>query len=100
MRAEVRSQREAWDRTYERDGVEFGRFLAFSDEVFAIAATLLVVGVAVPVPKESGSVHELAGALNGLIPDFVSFLIGLAVIGRYRAAHHQFFGLVDRLDEG
>ena len=35
-------------RTYGRDRVEFGRVLAFSDGLFAIAMTLLIVAIGVP----------------------------------------------------
>jgi uncharacterized membrane protein len=76
---------------YERGDVEFGRVLAFSDGVFAIAMTLLVVGIAVPTLQEGSSVDELADAFNDLIGNFVSFFVSFAVIGRYWFAHHQFF---------
>ena len=63
--------------------------LAFSDGVFAIAMTLLVVGITVPI-SDGDSVNDLADALNDLTPNFVSFFISFAVIGRYWAAHHRF----------
>jgi uncharacterized membrane protein len=85
---------------HERDSVEFGRVLAFTDGVFAIAATLLVIGIAVPTLQDAGSVSELADALNDLTPAFVSFLVGFAVIVRYWFAHHQFFSMLARIDSG
>ena len=72
--------------------------LAFSDGVFAIAMTLLVVGIAVPTLSDGGSIDELADALNDLVPNFISFFISFGVIGRYWIAHHQFFGLLARAD--
>jgi uncharacterized membrane protein len=86
--------------TYPRDSVEFGRVLAFSDGMFAIAMTLLVVGIAVPTLADGDSVDELADAINDLSGSFVSFFISFAVIGRYWVAHHQFFALLGRLDQG
>ena len=83
---------------YARGTDEFSRVLAFSDAVFAIAMTLLVVGIAVPTLADSDSVHDLADALHDLVPNFVSFFISFAVIGRYWAAHHQFFALLARID--
>jgi uncharacterized membrane protein len=83
---------------YERGSAEFSRVIAFSDGVFAIAMTLLVVGIAVPVLHDQDSVHELAEALNDLVPNFVSFFISFAVIGRYWVAHHQFVALLGRID--
>jgi uncharacterized membrane protein len=83
---------------YARGTDEFSRVLTFSDGVFAIAMTLLVVGIAIPTLSDTHDVSELADALNDLVPDFVSFFIGFAVIGRYWAAHNEFFARLDRLD--
>ena len=47
-------------RTYDRQSVEFGRALTFSDGLFAIAMTLLVVSIGVPSISDGGSVHDLA----------------------------------------
>jgi uncharacterized membrane protein len=85
---------------YARGTDEFTRVLAFSDAVYAIAMTLLVVGIAVPTVADSDSIHELGDALNDLTPNFVSFFISFAVIGRYWAAHHHFFSLLVRVDNG
>lgn len=86
-------------RTYDRDSPEFGRVLAFSDGLFAIAMTLLVVGIEVPDLQDPDSVGDLAGALNDLSSSFVSFFISFAVIGRYWLAHHQFFSLLRAMDQ-
>ena len=86
-------------RTFDRDSAEFGRVLAFSDGLFAIAMTLLIVAVAVPHIAPEDSIDELADALNDLSSAFVSFFISFAVIGRYWLAHHQFISLLDRMDQ-
>lgn len=85
---------------YERGGEEFGRVLAFSDGLFAIAMTLLVVGIVVPKLTDGDNVGDLADALNDLIPSFVSFFISFAVIGRYWLAHHEFIGRLRAMDNG
>jgi uncharacterized membrane protein len=90
---------EAPSRTYGRDSVEFSRTLAFTDGLFAIAMTLLVVDLAVPVIKDTESVHDLADALADDSATFVSFFISFAVIGRYWLAHHQFVSLLDAMDQ-
>jgi uncharacterized membrane protein len=87
-------------RTYDRDSVEFGRALAFTDGLFAIAMTLLVVDLAVPVIKDTDSVHQLGDALGDDTATFVSFFISFAVIGRYWMAHHTFFSALARADQG
>jgi TMEM175 potassium channel family protein len=86
-------------RTYERDSVEFGRALAFSDGLFAIAMTLLIVAIAVPHIHDTDSVSDLWDALNDRSADFVSFFIGFAVIGRYWVAHHQSVSLLRAMDQ-
>ena len=86
-------------RRYARDSVEFARVLAFSDGLFAIAMTLLIVAVTVPHITDDSSIHELADALNELTPAFVSFFISFAVIGRYWLAHHQFISLLKEMDQ-
>ena len=86
-------------RTYARDSVEFARVLAFTDGLFAIAMTLLIVAVTVPHISPEDSIHELADALNDLSPAFVSFFISFAVIGRYWLAHHQFISLLNAMDQ-
>jgi uncharacterized membrane protein len=77
---------------------EFTRLLTVTDGVFAIAMTLLVVGIAIPALADSNDVGELADALHDRVPDFVSFFIGFAVIGRYWGAHNEFFARLDRVD--
>jgi uncharacterized membrane protein len=86
--------------TYARGSEEFGRVLAFSDGVFAIAATLLVVGITVPELNDVTDQGELARALEDRIAAFVSFAISFAVIGRYWIAHHRFFGQLRGADSG
>jgi len=86
-------------RPIARGDEEFGRVLAFSDGLFAIAMTLLVVGIEVPELRNP-SEGELWDALQDLDASYVSFFISFVVIGRYWIAHHQFFRLLDRLDYG
>ncbi len=94
------AERPPGGRRFERGGEEFGRVLAFSDGMFAIAMTLLVVGIAVPAIDDGDSVHDLADALNGLSDSIVSFFISFAVIGRYWVAHHQMFSMLAAFDRG
>ena len=83
---------------YDRDSVEFARVLAFTDGVFAIAITLLVVGIEVPSIPDTDSVRELADELNDQTGSFVSFFISFAVIGRYWLAHHTFVSQLRQMD--
>jgi uncharacterized membrane protein len=87
-------------RTYERESAEFNRTLAFTDGLFAIAMTLLVVDLVVPVLHSGSSVHELADKLSNDSAKFISFFISFAVIGRYWMAHHTFVAALKRVDRG
>ena len=72
--------------------------LTFTDGLFAIAMTLLVVDLTVPVIKDTDNVHDLANALADETATYVSFFISFAVIGRYWMAHHAFFSTLARID--
>jgi uncharacterized membrane protein len=66
---------------------EFARILAFSDGVFAIAITLLVLQLEVP---ENAS--DLSQSMWDEIPDLFAFALSFAVLGRFWwAFHHRFF---------
>src|SRR5262249_329528 len=80
--------------------VEFSRTLSFSDGLFSIAMTLLIVSIAVPTISDTSSVGQLADALDDLTPNFVSFFISFAVIGRYWVAHHTYISALARIDRG
>ncbi|MFL5892836.1 MAG: TMEM175 family protein [Solirubrobacterales bacterium] len=73
--------------------VEFNRIVAFSDGVFAIAMTLLVLGLTVP----SGS-EDLTHDLLDNQGDFLAYGISFAVLGRYWLSHHRFFSALERFD--
>lgn len=67
------------------------RLTFFSDAVFAIAMTLLVVEVKLPHLAVFGDA-ELGDALLSLIPDYVGFLVSFLVLGRFWAGHHALMG--------
>lgn len=81
-----------------RGSLEFERFAFFSDAVFAIALTLLVVGIAVPTVRDVSDASEMADVLWDLHSEFVSFFIGFAVLGRYWLAHHRLVGFLTAVD--
>jgi uncharacterized membrane protein len=72
------------------------RIVFFSDAVFAIAITLLVIQIPIP----SASEHDLAGALADLGPQFFSFGLSFLVIGQFWVAHHRMFRYITRFDAG
>lgn len=80
-------ERAAGDTTRSRDAYDVGRLLAFSDGVFAIAITLLVL--AIPVPTVAR--QDLGRALLDLRLNFYGFLLSFVLVGFYWRLHHQLF---------
>ncbi|MDY6795857.1 MAG: TMEM175 family protein [Actinomycetota bacterium] len=73
------------------------RVNGFSDAVFAVAITLLILGIDVPVVKE---VSELPSELTSLWPKFLAFIISFALIGFFWVAHHLMFSYLKRYSPG
>jgi uncharacterized membrane protein len=83
-------------RKREEHEVEFGRIVAFSDGVFSIAITLLVLAIVV----DKGEVARLGlgQALWNLHEQLLAYAISFAVIGRFWVLHHGFFAEVKGFD--
>ena len=75
--------------------MEKGRLEAFSDGVFAIAITLLVLDLHVP---DLAADESLAHALADEWPSYASYLASFLVIGTVWINHHTVFRLMDRCD--
>jgi uncharacterized membrane protein len=73
--------------------VEFNRIVAFSDGVFAIAITLLVLGLTIP-----GGADDLTRTLLNQEGDLLAYAISFAVVGRLWIGHHRFFAALERFD--
>jgi uncharacterized membrane protein len=71
------------------------RMVLFSDAVFAIAITLLVIEIKIPeLDHKTVTDHQLASSLKHLIPKFIGFLVTFMLIGIYWSVHHRMFGYV------
>jgi uncharacterized membrane protein len=71
------------------------RLEMFSDGVFAIAITLLVLEIRVP---HVGEGESLVVALLGLWPSYLGYAVSFLQIGVIWANHHNRFRLLERSD--
>jgi uncharacterized membrane protein len=74
------------------------RMILFSDAVFAIAITLLVIEIKIPEIHENVSDKALLKSLGHLIPKFLGFLVSFMLIGLNWSIHHRMFGYVTSYD--
>lgn len=77
-----------------------GRIEAFSDGVFAIVITLLVLEFRVPQVKGPEIGPELARGLLALVPKFLSYVLSFSIVCIWWVAHHHLFHLIRKSDRG
>ena len=80
------------ERSGSRTGVE--RLVGFSDGVFAIAITLLVLSI--EIPSGTDSAFRVISAER---TDVLTYVISFLVIGKYWIEHHHMFERVVRQDD-
>lgn len=78
---------------FSRGELPLGRIEAFSDGVFAVVVTLLVLDLKVPTLADHASVRELAAALADQAPKFVSWLISFVIVCKFWLNHHHVLGI-------
>ena len=76
-----------WHPLARAEEIEYDRILFFSDAIFAIAITLLIVDLRVPDVAHLQSGRQLRHA----IPQIGGFAYSFAVIGLFWIAHHGLF---------
>lgn len=76
-------------------GLSTNRLEAFSDGVFAVAITLLVLNLQVP---QLASASELVSSLGALWPKLLSYALSFVIVGIYWVAHHNTFHYIKRSD--
>ena len=80
-------------------GLSFERVVFFSDAVFAIVITLLVLELKVPHLTEHNE-PALQHALFELIPRVLGFVISFLIVGLMWIEHHRIFRYIDDYDAG
>jgi uncharacterized membrane protein len=79
---------------YRRDSLEFARVANLSDAVFAIAMTLLVLGLEVPDLRAA----DLGSELVGLTPHLLAFVLSFALVANIWWQHHKLFSRLAFVD--
>ena len=78
---------------------ETGRIEAFSDGVFAVAITLLVLDIKIPPLPTAGAAASLGIELARQWPVYIAFVTSFLTILVMWINHHRVFGLIKRSDD-
>lgn len=80
-----------------RKQFQLERMILFSDAVFAIAITLLVIEIKIPELSEK---YTLGMFFGEKWQEFFGLLMSFAVIGQFWTTHHRLFGFINNFDGG
>lgn len=86
--------------TFRTGNFPLHRLEAFSDGIFAIVATLLILEIRIPHILGTDISKELTRGLFHLLPKFLSYVMSFGYISIYWVNHHQLFHLIKRADRG
>jgi uncharacterized membrane protein len=87
-------------RLKEREHLSFERILFFSDAVFAISITLLVLEIKVPSLQVEFSEFQLGYSLLQMAPKILGFLISFFLIGQTWIEHHRICSFLGEYNSG
>jgi uncharacterized membrane protein len=74
------------------------RVEAFSDGIFAIIITLLILEIKLPELKQHESINELAVGLLHLAPKFIAWVISFLTVAIIWVNHHRIFESLKNID--
>ena len=77
---------------------EKNRLESFSDGVFAIIITLLVLEIKIPYMITMVSSTELVVALKKILPVLFSWVVSFLIIGTFWLNHHNILGMAKKAD--
>lgn len=87
-------------RRFASGDVRLARLEGFSDAVFAIVVTILVLELHVPVLHDRGSAGELWSQLIQQLPKFLSWLISFIIVCKFWLNHNHVLGMASHADYG
>ncbi|MBS1916293.1 MAG: DUF1211 domain-containing protein [Bacteroidetes bacterium] len=86
-------------KTYnEVAGKKVGRIEAISDGVFAVALTLLVLDIKVPVSEIIKTEKDLIDAFCGLTPKFLTYFLSFMTLGIFWTGHSSQYNFIEKSD--
>ncbi len=86
--------------SHDNSELQMERIVFFSDAVFAIAITLLIIEIKVPHLEHDASDRDFWIALLIETPKIIGFLFSFFVIGAYWVGHHQIYGYIKKWNNG
>ncbi len=86
--------------TFKTGDFPLHRLEAFSDGIFTIVATLLILEIRIPQISGTDISQEITAGLIHLLPKFLSYVMSFVYISIYWVNHHQLFHLIKRADRG
>jgi uncharacterized membrane protein len=98
MRASSKTDLEIVGDLHHQLGLE--RLIFFSDAVFAISITLLVLEIHLPASDTLYTDTELLRRLSGMWQSYLAYILSFLVIGTFWIAHHRKFRFIRRYDGG
>jgi uncharacterized membrane protein len=78
--------------------MESRRVEALADGVFAVAMTLLVLGVHVPELPDPVTGAGMLAALSGILPGVAGYAVSFMILGMIWIGHHNQFHFIRRVD--
>jgi uncharacterized membrane protein len=79
----------------EQEPLDMARIAAFSDGVFSVAITLMVLSLAVPVFRAG---NPLTGQLRSQLPAYGVFFVSFLLVGVKWLNHNRLFAQIHRVD--
>jgi uncharacterized membrane protein len=85
---------------FKQGEMRLGRIEAFSDGIFAVAATLLVLELKTDHLVDAHSASELRASLYSQLPKFFSWLISFVIVCKFWLNHHHILALAKHATYG
>jgi uncharacterized membrane protein len=87
-----RQQPSTYIMSHPKIGFQIERLILFSDAVFAIAITLLIIEIKIPHLAPEYTTAQVIDAYLELTPKFLGLFVSFFFIGLYWTVHHQLMG--------